>query len=83
MNSLSPRQRILDKLWAAQVQPMACPDAAAFYKASAEDQATRVERLMLNMKNAMAEVHRTSASALAQRFRSVLRMLQWSRGRAR
>ena len=65
MNSLSPRQRILDKLRAAQVKPMVCPDAAAFYTSSADDQATRVERLMLNMKNAMAEVHRTSASALA------------------
>ena len=65
MNSLSPRQRILDKLRAAQVKPMVCPDAAAFYTSSADDQATRVERLILNMKNAMAEVHRTSASALA------------------
>lgn len=65
MNSLNPRQRILDKLRAAQVKPMVCPDAAAFYTSSADDQATRVERLMLNMKNAMAEVHRTSASALA------------------
>lgn len=65
MNTLSPRQRILDKLRAAQVKPMVCPDAAAFYTSSADDQATRVERLMLNMKNAMAEVHRTSASALA------------------
>lgn len=66
MNSLNPRQRILDKLRAAQVKPIVCPDAAAFYTSSADDQATRVERLMLNMKNAMAEVHRTSASALAQ-----------------
>ena len=66
MNSLRPRQRILDKLRAAQVQPMVCSDAAAFYTASAEDQATRVERLMLTMKNAMAEVHRTPAAALGQ-----------------
>ena len=66
MNALSPRQRILDKLRAVQVQPMICPDAAASSASPTEDQATRVERLVLNMKNAMAEVHRTSAAALSQ-----------------
>ena len=65
MSQLSPRQRILDKLRAAHATPMACPDAQAFYQEQVEDQATRVERLMLNIKNAMAEVHRCGASDLA------------------
>ena len=66
MSQLSPRQRILDKLRAAQATPLACPDAAGFYKPCTEDQATRVERLMLNMKNAMAEVHRSSEAGLGE-----------------
>ena len=66
MSQLSPRQRILDKLRAAQATPLACPDAAGFYQPSTEDQATRVERLMLNMKNAMAEVHRCTAADLGE-----------------
>lgn len=64
MSQPSPRQRILDKLRVAQVTPLACPDAQQFYEEPMEDQATRVERLMLNMKNAMAEVHRCSSSDL-------------------
>ena len=66
MSQLSPRQRILEKLRAAQATPLACPDAAGFYQPSTEDQATRVERLMLNMKNAMAEVHRCTAADLGE-----------------
>ena len=54
MSQLSPRQRILDKLRAAHATPLASPDAQAFYQEQVEDQSTRVERLMLNMKNAMA-----------------------------
>lgn len=65
MSPPNARLRILDKLRAAQVQPITCPDAAAFYGPSSEDQATRVARLMLNLKNAMAEVHRCSAAALS------------------
>jgi len=65
MSQPSPRQRILDKLRAAQAAPLACPDATVFYKDSMDDQATRVERLMLNMKNAMAEVHRCPAVDLS------------------
>ena len=66
MSQLSPRQRILDKLRAAQAKPVACPDAAGFYQPSTDDQATRVERLMLNMKNAMAEVHRSTEAGLGE-----------------
>jgi len=66
MSQPSPRQRILDKLRAAQATPLACPDAAGFYQPSTEDQATRVERLMLNMKNAMAEVHRSTEAGLGE-----------------
>ena len=66
MTHLSHRQRILDKLRAAQPEALACPDAAGFYQPSTEDQATRVERLMLNMKNAMAEVHRSSEAELGE-----------------
>ena len=64
MNQQNIRQRILNKLRAAQAVPLACPDAEVFYKDPMEDQPTRVERLMLNMKNAMAEVHRSSAAEL-------------------
>ena len=66
MSQLSPRQRILGKLRAAQVAPLACPDATGFYPGNTEDQATRVERLMLNMKNAMAEVHRSTEAGLGE-----------------
>lgn len=65
MNQLTPRQRILDKLRAAHAAPMACPDAETFFAEQMEDQATRAERLMLNMKNAMAEVHRCVSTELA------------------
>ena len=64
MSQQNIRQRILNKLRAAQAAPLACPDAEVFYKDPKEDQATQVERLMLNMKNAMAEVHRSSAADL-------------------
>ncbi len=66
MTHLNARERILTKLRAAQVEALPCPDAPAFYTAPKEDQATRVERLMLNMKNAMAEVHRSSEAGLGE-----------------
>lgn len=66
MTHLNARERILTKLRAAQVEALPCPDAPAFYTAPTEDQATRVERLMLNMKNAMAEVHRSSEAGLGE-----------------
>lgn len=66
MSQLNPRQRILNKLRAAQVAPLSCPDAQALVTEPKEDQATRVERLMLNMKNAMAEVHRSAQAGLGE-----------------
>jgi L-lactate utilization protein LutC len=66
MSQLNPRERILNKLRAAQVATLPCPDAPAFYTAPKEDQATRVERLMLNMKNAMTEVHRSAQAGLGE-----------------
>ena len=66
MSQLNPRERILNKLRAAQVNALPCPDAPVFYMSPKEDQATRVERLMLNMKNAMAEVHRSSQVNLGE-----------------
>ncbi len=66
MSQLNSRQRIIAKLRAAQAAPLACPDAAGFYQGNTEDQATRVERLMLNMKNAMAEVHRSTEAGLGE-----------------
>ena len=73
MTQVDARQRILQKLRNAHVEPMACPDASHFYAPSNEDQATRVERLMLTMKNAMAEVHRTSAADLSEMLVQICR----------
>ncbi|MGI9142137.1 MAG: LutC/YkgG family protein [Fluviibacter sp.] len=66
MSHLSARERILGKLREAQATPLACPDAAALYQPNTEELATRVERLMLNMKNAMAEVHRCTEAGLGE-----------------
>ena len=66
MSQLNARERILKKLRAARVEALPCPDSPAFYTAPTEDQATRVECLMLNMKNAMAEVHRSSEAGLGE-----------------
>lgn len=71
MSQPSPRQRILEKLRAAQATPLDCPDAAGFYQPSTEDQTTRVERLMLNMKNAMSEVHRCTEAGLGECLSSI------------
>ena len=78
MSGLSARERILTKLRAAHATPLSCPDAQAFYPAAVEDQATRVERLMLNMKNAMAETHRCSASGLADCLAAIFNEKQLS-----
>lgn len=64
MSKLNARERIFNKLRTAQAEPLSCPDAQGFYQEIKEDQATRVERLMLNMKNAMAQMHRCSADGL-------------------
>ena len=63
--SNAAREAILRKLRSANVVPMTAPDPAHFYaNRPHEDLPTRVERLVLNLKNAMAEVHRTKASEL-------------------
>lgn len=69
----SARQQILHRLRAAPSQPVAAPDPVAFYdQRSREDLATRVERLALNLKNAMAEVHRTTTDTLAADLAKVI-----------
>lgn len=73
------RDKILARLRAANVHdsvaapepeseamPTPTPNPAAYYaQRMSEDLATRVARLALNLSNAMAEVHRTSAMALS------------------
>lgn len=59
------REKILQKLRSAPEQCIAAPNVAAFYEQKPhEDLASRVERLVLNLTNAMAEVHRTTPQAL-------------------
>ena len=67
------RDRILGRLRAAPAQSAALPDVAAFYaQRPGEEAATRVERLVLNLKNAMAEVHRTTPGGLVATLVQVL-----------
>ena len=74
MTQPSARERILQRLRAAPTQAVDTPDVVAFYEQrSREDQATRVERLALNLQNAMAEVHRTTPQALAGDLAKVIR----------
>lgn len=64
--STAAREAILNKLRSANVDPLPAPEPARFYaNRPHEDLPTRVERLALNLKNAMAEVHRTTADGLA------------------
>ena len=64
--STAAREAILNKLCSANVDPLPAPEPARFYaNRPHEDLPTRVERLALNLKNAMAEVHRTKASELS------------------
>lgn len=63
--STAARETILNKLRSANVDPLPAPEPARFYaNRPHEDLPTRVERLALNLKNAMAEVHRTTATDL-------------------
>lgn len=72
--SHSARKRILQKLRAAAVVPGSQPDTMRFYETrSPEPLPTRVERLALNLKNAMAEVHRTTAEALPDVLKTIIR----------
>ena len=62
----SARDNILNRLQAAPRQAVALPDVAAFYAQRPDEESTlRIERLVLNLKNAMAEVHRTTPAGLA------------------
>lgn len=63
--STAARETILNKLRSANVEPMTAPDPSRFYANRPHvDLPTRVERLVLNLKNAMAEVHRTTPTDL-------------------
>ena len=65
MSTMSAREKILGRLRAANAAASAAPDVVSFYaQRPHDDHATRVERLVLNLKNAMAEVHRTSSAEL-------------------
>lgn len=66
MTQPSARERILQRLRAAPIMLAAVPEPAAFYdQRPREDLPTKIERLALNLKNSMAEVHRTTPTDLA------------------
>lgn len=74
MSSTSARDRILGRLRAADCAPLPLPDPVPFYAQRLhEDLTTRVERLALNLANAMAEVHRTTAAELSAALVKVVR----------
>jgi hypothetical protein len=60
------REQILNRLRSAQPPVLPLPDVSDFYaEQPKEDLQTRIERLVLNLSNAMAEVHRTTTAGLA------------------
>ena len=68
------RELILQRLRQAQPAPMSMPDVSALYGQELhEDHMTRVERLVLNLTNAMAQVHRTTWAALPKSLADVVR----------
>ncbi len=68
------RELILQRLRKAQPAPMSMPDVSALYGQELhEDHMTRVERLVLNLTNAMAQVHRTTRAALPASLADVVR----------
>lgn len=68
------RELILQRLRKAQPAPMSMPDVSALYGLQLhEDHATRIERLVLNLTNAMARVHRTTRAALPASLADVVR----------
>jgi L-lactate dehydrogenase complex protein LldG len=74
MSQMTARDKILSRLQAADCKPLPIPDTAAFYAQRLhEDLATRVERLALNLSNAMAEVHRTTTAELPAALARVIR----------
>ena len=73
MSRSSARERILQKLRAAPTMPADTPQPAAFYdQRPREDLATKVERLTLNLKNSMAEIHRTTPQGLVTALTKVI-----------
>lgn len=73
MTNRVARDRILARLHAAPGQHIDMPDTASFYaQFPGNDAPTRVERLVLNLKNAMAEVHRTSSASLANNLAQLI-----------
>jgi len=67
------REKILQRLRAAPVHEVAAPVVHGFYdQRPQEDLSTRVERLVLNLTNAMAEVHRTTPQALPSALAKVI-----------
>ena len=73
MSHATSRHRILQRLRAAPTQEVAAPNPAVFYdQRPREDLPTRVERLALNLKNAMAEVYRTTPASLATDLTKVI-----------
>ena len=68
------RELILQRLRKAQPALMSMPDVSALYGLQLhEDHATRIERLVLNLTNAMARVHRTTRAALPKSLADVVR----------
>jgi L-lactate dehydrogenase complex protein LldG len=68
------REQILNRLRSAQPPALAQPDVSGFYADQPqEDQQTLIERLVLNLTNAMAEVHRTTSACLAGALTAVIR----------
>jgi len=72
--STQARAEILKRLRASQPAAIALPDVSGFYaEQPREALETRIERLVLNLTNAMAEVHRTTRSGLAEALAGVIR----------
>lgn len=70
----SARDRILQKLRAVTVPASPLPDTAGFYESRpGEPISMQVERLVLTLTNAMAEVHRTTAAELPTALMAVIR----------
>ena len=67
------REEILKQLRSAQPTALTLPDVSGFYADQPkEDLQTRVAPLVLNLTNAMAEVHRTTQGALAGALMEVI-----------
>ena len=67
------REEILKRLRSAQPAALALPEVSGFYADQPkEDLQTRIERLVLNLTNAMAEVHRTTQEGLAGALTDVI-----------